>query len=464
MTSRYLDVAHSLGRQLAKTAIWHEDRCNWVGQRSIGDGRARGPAILAALGPDLYGGTSGIALFLAELHAATGDMVVRQTALGAIRQALSRVADGTTNATVGSGLYEGRVGIALAAAQVGVSLRQGHLLDQAAALAASPRPPDRGRGEDPGFDLMSGRAGSVVGLLVLRQLMDDDSLLEKAVGFADDLLATARKDDRWYTWSPAKAVAKRPLTGLPHGAAGVGYALLELAAITGEARYRAAAELAFAYERSLFDATEQNWPDFRQVSGHRSRRTHSFATQWCHGAPGIALSRLRAHHVYNDETCRVEAVAGLATTHKMVGITLSTRRGNYSLCHGLAGNAEVLLQAAEILGSGWAPDRALAIDVAEAGIERFAGPDRPWPCGVHQGVTPNLMVGLAGIGYFYLRLYDPTVPSALLLRPESFKASDAVRNVGVKGSAVQTRVKGSAVQTLSGGRNQRRLTAPPYPG
>ena len=43
----------------------------------------------------------------------------------------------------------------------------------------------------------------------------------------------------------------------------------------------------------------------------------------------------------------------------------------------------------------------------------------PWPCGVMSGgETPNLMLGTAGIGYFYLRLYDAAaVPSVLLLAP-----------------------------------------------
>jgi lantibiotic modifying enzyme len=32
------------------------------------------------------------------------------------------------------------------------------------------------------------------------------------------------------------------------------------------------------------------------------------------------------------------------------------------------------------------------------------------------GETPNLMLGLAGIGYFYLRLYDPVkYPSVLII-------------------------------------------------
>jgi hypothetical protein len=43
--------------------------------------------------------------------------------------------------------------------------------------------------------------------------------------------------------------------------------------------------------------------------------------------------------------------------------------------------------------------------VGEQGIEQIERQDLRWPCGVTDGdETPNLMLGTAGIGYFYLRL------------------------------------------------------------
>jgi lantibiotic modifying enzyme len=36
---------------------------------------------------------------------------------------------------------------------------------------------------------------------------------------------------------------------------------------------------------------------------------------------------------------------------------------------------------------------------------------------VRRGSNPSLMIGLAGIGYFYLRLADPTLESVLLVHP-----------------------------------------------
>jgi lantibiotic biosynthesis protein len=84
---------------------------------------------------------------------------------------------------------------------------------------------------------------------------------------------------------------------------------------------------------------------------------------------------------------------------------------DFSLCHGAAGAADVLLYAGrETLGQ-------LAAEIGRQGIERHLGPETaPFRCGVAVGETPALMLGFAGIGMFYLRLSDPGVESPLLVR------------------------------------------------
>ena len=96
------------------------------------------------------------------------------------------------------------------------------------------------------------------------------------------------------------------------------------------------------------------------------------------------------------------------------------------LCHGLTGNAEVLVYGRQALGTEWADSSALAYEVANAGIETCVARGLPWPCGTGiGGETPNLMLGLAGIGHFYLRLHDPTIPSVLMLRREDFSSNES---------------------------------------
>src|SRR5215213_10700627 len=92
-TSSFLEAVDAIGERLSREAVWHQGRCNWMGVEPVGQGRTPGEPGMAykALGPELYSGTSGVALFLAELHAVTGDVAARCTALGGLRHALSYV-------------------------------------------------------------------------------------------------------------------------------------------------------------------------------------------------------------------------------------------------------------------------------------------------------------------------------------------------------------------------------------
>ena len=409
-----VDVAAGIARRVVAEAVWHGDRCNWVGAMPEEGPGGRVVMTYAALGPDLYGGSSGIALFLAHVSAVTGDRDAARTALGAIRHAVGRA--GKVAAT--PNVYSGGLGVAVAAAEVGRLLGRSEVAEHAERLVAG----DPAGPVDGEFDLLLGRAGGVVGLLVLRRLLGDERLLDLAVRLGDELVGGARKSAGRLSW-PSRAIpGPRHLTGFSHGAAGAGYALTELAHTTGESRYREAAEGAFAYEAHVYDPAQRNWPDFRSSPSRpaASAPPTSFTVFWCHGAPGIALSRLRAYELSGDDVRKTEAMVALETTRRTVLSSLRAGAGNFSLCHGLAGNAEVLLEGARVLAGEEQVAAEPVPDVAAAGIERHGTGAEPWPCGARGGTTPSLFLGLAGIGLFYLRLARPAIPSVLLLRPERF--------------------------------------------
>jgi lantibiotic modifying enzyme len=278
------------------------------------------------------------------------------------------------------------------------------------------------------WDLLSGVAGAVAGIVVLHGILGDPSLLEAAARLGDALIQAADRSDDGYSWKSKRFPQQRNLTGFSRGAAGIGFALLELFQATGDAHYLKAARHALQYERSWFDSQAGNWPDFRGVParGKQARRPLIFGTYWCQGAPGIALSRLHAYQVLNEEAYRDEAIAALQTTQAALEAALCSGASNFSLCHGLAGNAEALCYGSQTLGEEWAKAKALAVEVAQAGIARHSqGQVAPWPCGSGGGETPGLMLGLAGIGYFYLRLYDPAIPSILMPRRQCYLAAGA---------------------------------------
>ena len=97
---------------------------------------------------------------------------------------------------------------------------------------------------------------------------------------------------------------------------------------------------------------------------------------------------------------------------------------NVSLCHGHPGNAELFVVAREVLArrpapmpaGPWAtvPERA-----ANFVDERYLRRRLPCPAGIPtREESPCLLLGNAGLGYFFLRLFDPTrTPSVLLPVP-----------------------------------------------
>ena len=189
------------------------------------------------------------------------------------------------------------------------------------------------------------------------------------------------------------------------------WALLELFAATGDARHHATIERALRYERGWFDADEANWPDLRGIERRERRGSFCppYVTTWSHGAPGIALSRLRGWQITGDERLRCAAVTALGTTAAALERALLAPRADFTLAHGLAGHADVLLLGGALLPAGG----ALARRAGEIGVGRYGTSLEGWPGG--GGRTPALLTGDAGIGLFLLRLHDPTVPSALLV-------------------------------------------------
>ena len=403
----FLDVVARLGNEIADSAIWFEGRCNWVGGVDREAAGVDGHPTVEALGPDLYGGTSGVALFLAEAGARLDDDRLRTTSEGAIRHALDH-ADRIDPASR-DGLYSGLIGIAYAAARAARLLRAEEVLARAHQVLAT----WRCRGiRSKSSDVMTGCAGAVRGLLALDQLIEEPWLIDTATRLGDLLIARAEVGPAGWSWPAPEGRSMHNLCGYSHGAAGIGAALVELFGVTGGARFQGASERAFEYERSWFDSRSGTWPDLRGVArAAGSDAPVPASDSWCNGAPGIALSRLRAAELLGSRELLREAELALAACERHVAKSLVRVPDDFSLCHGVGGAADVLLH-----GSAGPDDpfAKLAAQVGRRGIELYFGPGAAgFPCGVPLGDTPGLLLGFGGIGMFYLRLTDPRVPSPL---------------------------------------------------
>jgi lantibiotic biosynthesis protein len=413
-----LEAAVRIGARLASAAIWSGDRCNWVGAEPLDVTNRSGAGFALtyrALGPNVYAGSSGAAFFLAQLSTTAGQGEFRPTALAAMRHALSRRED--LDPDIRIGFYAGWAGMAVAALRAGLVLDAAEFTEAGTGLLRDVgRLIEKAARQDiesearPEYDLISGVAGAVLALVLGYRYTGEDELAQAAATAAGWLLRTARKTRAGWSWRSFRMSAQRDLTGLSHGAAGVAVACVEAFRLTGDEQFAMAARNAMRYENRWLSAEEGNWQDFRRHPG--DPRARVFTAWWCHGAPGIALSRLHAFEQLGEPQWRQDAMTALATTQRVTRQLADGGDADFSLCHGLPGNAEALAQASVVLGSdAFGPD--ILPLVAGHGLERNARTGT-WPCGTHSEESPNLMLGLAGVGYFYLRLAAPQLPSVLL--------------------------------------------------
>jgi lantibiotic biosynthesis protein len=416
-TNVFFEAASNIGTYICKNAYWAESQCNWIG-RSTQEMASTGASFALAnraLGPEVYDGTSGIALFLSYLYKGAKEEEYLQTARGAIRQALEHVKNIDLRSCFG--FYTGSVGIAYVATRIGVMLEDEQLLQNAISILKN-LAADGIYKQQHFLDVISGNAGAIPALLKMYDSFKDHIILDLALDLGNELISSATKDSIGWSWDSKANGAESTqhnLTGFSHGAAGIGYGLLELFNKTDKKEYRYAAEQAFSYENNWFSEKENNWPDFRKDSRiiNSDSQEPVYGTAWCHGAPGIGLSRLYAYKILKEEKYMKDSLAALSTIRNLLIDKDNLSQHNYSLCHGLAGICEPLIYASEVFHDD--SYKSLATDIGLYGIEKYENPGLHWPCGIPNGETPDLMLGLAGIGYFYLRLYDPQIPSIVML-------------------------------------------------
>jgi type 2 lantibiotic biosynthesis protein LanM len=342
---------------------------------------------------------AGIALFLAWLGELAGDERPRALARATVQAVRRELKRGPPARAAGGFLGGG--GLIYTLMQLGALWGEPALLEEAERLALGL---EEAIAQDERLDVMGGAAGTLAVLLALHAYHPSARILAQATRCGDRLLEKASRMPQGWGW--VTQVAPRPLTGFSHGAAGISWALMALAAETGEARFREAAHEGLGFERSQFVSEAGNWRDLRE---REPEAPPAFLHAWCHGAPGIGLGRLGLLRHLDTPHVREEI---------SVAVRTALARGfgaSHCLCHGDLGNLELLSLAA-----GQLPDVELARErdrMAARVLESIEA--HGWRCGVPRGMeSPGLMNGLAGIGYGLLRLAEPArVPSVLLLEP-----------------------------------------------
>jgi class II lanthipeptide synthase len=397
-----LRAARRVGERVESVAVRWNQNASWFGL-TLADERHW---LISTLAEDLYDGLPGITLFLAYLGAITGERRYKQLAQDACATTLRRSQKGKSVVT-SIGAFDGWGGIIYTLTHLGALWHEPELISKAEAIVELLPTWIK---QDEKFDIIGGAAGCIGSLIALYHHAPSQRTLSAAIECGEHLVAHAERTEHGIGWTIPKQ--SMPLSGFAHGAAGIAWSLLKLAALSEDSRFHTTALAAIAHERSLFSPEAGNWRDLRVLATSDSPMKGNgelFSIAWCNGAPGIGLARLSTLRQLADAEARREIEIAINTT-------LNRGLGhNHSLCHGDLGNLELLLQAGLVLKDERAHVEAyrhVRNIVQSVASDEFL-------CGTPSNVeSPGLMTGLAGIGYGLLRLAEPArVPSVLVLDP-----------------------------------------------
>ena len=391
------------------------DLAGWLlDTMGAGPGGHLWPAGAAAASLDpiaVQAGASGVGLFLAQLVRAVGHLpgpASRRLDEIALREALGRTAAWVADQLARNperppGLYFGTSGVAWFLADAGEALGRDDLLRRAHELALTI--PVR----MPNSDITHGTAG--IGLGQLRQWLSsgDERFLARAVVAAEQVLRAAVRTNGGVTWPvPVGAPTRLAGTvsyGYAHGNAGIATFLFDVSAASGEPEFAAMATEALLTLLPHAVAVDgaAYWPASPDDADDSSEA--GYWPSWCNGSTGIGTAFLRAHLVTGEPGFRLAAEAAA-----LAGMR-ERWRSSAVQCHGLAGDAELLLDLmtlpARQLEAG-DTFRQAAIDAAEALLLQRRTPvtARGTVFADDSGATisAGFGTGLAGTGAFLLRL------------------------------------------------------------
>jgi type 2 lantibiotic biosynthesis protein LanM len=399
MPGEFAEAAGRIARQLSDQSIRAGQSATWIAPRLMRDlDRYQ----LGPLGPGLYDGQCGIAIFFAALHRITGDSEHAKLALAALNPLLAsldarekwlRVLD------IGAG--SGLGGIIYALTLCGKFLSDARLFE--AALRCAELIDSTAIKADVAFDLIGGGTGASLGLLRLHRETSESWVLERAMDCGMHLLVEQQHRD----YENSSRSMTPYIAGFSHGGASVAYAFLRLHAVTSEAQFLTAATDTIRSENRIFRFQEKNWPAWQ-----KDRETPGqpiFTSMWCHGAPGIALARIGGLTQLDTAFIQTDIANALETTQK-AGLSLIDH-----CCCGNCGRIEVLFEAGRKLQRYDLQNLAF---VHARKIRRLAESSGGYNCFgrlPRHMASPGFFSGLAGIGYTFLRLTSPEkLPSVLL--------------------------------------------------
>jgi lantibiotic modifying enzyme len=401
----YLEVALEAARWIGRARVRTDGGVTWPAD----------PNEPGSVGTTFYTHSPGVVTFLLELFHSTGDEQFLDEAKGGADHLATAVDDDRVGST---GLYTGLAGIAFVMEETyrasGDAAYRGHaercitLIQQRAKPVGEGMAWPEATGSDGSLevnDIISGTAGTALGLLYADRMMGHPDAVELALQAGQRLVELgipAGPGRRWEMWPSYE----REMPNFSHGTAGISYFLAALYRRTGRREFLDSARQGAAYLRSIATGDADSYVIYH----HAPDGKDLYYLGWCHGPVGTNCLFYELGRATGDDEVMQWVHMG-ARGFMGSGIPEVRTPGfwnNISQCCGSAGVGGHCLKLHRL--SGNAEYRAFAdritSDLLERSTETAGG--RKWIQAEHR-VRPEFLIaqtgymqGAAGVGTYFL--------------------------------------------------------------
>lgn len=357
-----------------------------------------------------YSGTWGVLLFHSAYSRLKQDSVLKQEVLEKINELTEVYFDNDDQSIyLDLGIAQGVAGVLKCLMCIAKILECDELYRKAEKIALQVKPEFVLRCKE--SDFFGGLAGFIYSCSELYFNTQNKELINIIRISADELSKRATQYKNISLWQTS--MEYYPITGLAHGQSGYSVAMASAYKVLGGDKYLKLLNGVIEYEETAYDATENNWLDYRKFNVARRQQDTSeqynkrFMYGCCAGAPGIGMSRLILKHLLGNTDmfdAVIERVKTFCIKEKIVG--------NDSFCCGSTGWIDFLIELSIKRNDTSILDEAMKIGTAI--IPDKSGSDY---------VLSNLkeiydiafFKGLSGIGYQMIRLLDAdNIPSPIM--------------------------------------------------